>query len=384
MTLATGLYASQHKTSGNDPTPAAFPGIDRRKLGDHPPYHQLRGDLIAHIDQHPTLPRLLADQGYLSHQSGKWWEGNFSRGGFTHGMTRGFPQREGRHGDDGLKIGCEGMEPVFEFIDHAIGEEKPFFLWYAPFMPHTPHTPPARLFKKYRALVDSGYVARYYAMCEWFDETCGELIDYVDSKGLTENTPFVYICDNGWIQSTDAKNYAPRSKQSPNEGGTRQPTLLSWPGVIEPGTRDDLVNSIDLFPTALSAAGIAIPDNLPGLNLLPLVRDGTPLERDTIFGESCAHDIVDIDNSEPSLLYRWCIQGKWKLLLTYDGEVNRYASSHPRTEKGPQLFDLIADPHENKNLAAKNPKVVARRKSRTGTRSRSARRRSCPRKAKKG
>jgi hypothetical protein len=54
------------------------------------------------------------------------------------------------------------------------------------------------------------------------------------------------------------------------------------------------------------------------------------------------------------------LEGKWKLLLTYDGLVSaRYASSNPRDEKRPQLFDLLADPHENKNLAAQNPAVVA-------------------------
>jgi uncharacterized sulfatase len=46
--------------------------------------------------------------------------------------------------------------------------------------------------------------------------------------------------------------------------------------------------------------------------------------------------------------------------LTYDGEVNRYASSHPRTEKRPQLFDLLADPHEQQNLAGQHPEMVAR------------------------
>ena len=46
---------------------------------------------------------MLAKKGYLSHQSGKWWEGSWKRGGFTHGMTRGFPEKGGRHGDDGLK-----------------------------------------------------------------------------------------------------------------------------------------------------------------------------------------------------------------------------------------------------------------------------------------
>jgi arylsulfatase A-like enzyme len=45
----------------------------------------------------------------------------------------------------------KAWNPVFDFIDHAAAEKKPFFLWYAPFMPHTPHTPPDRLFQKYKA-----------------------------------------------------------------------------------------------------------------------------------------------------------------------------------------------------------------------------------------
>ena len=65
-------------------------------------------------------------------------------------MTHGDPQRRGRHGDAGLKIGREGMKPVTQFIDTAVTEEKPFLLWYAPFLPHTPHNPPQRLLKKYQ------------------------------------------------------------------------------------------------------------------------------------------------------------------------------------------------------------------------------------------
>ncbi|MEX2577704.1 MAG: sulfatase [Verrucomicrobiales bacterium] len=362
VTLANGLYAHQHKISGNDP--ALLPEMEGKPAArnQNERYLDLREQLISHIDEHPTVADLLGEKGYLSHQSGKWWEGSYERGGFTHGMTRGFPEPGGRHGDDGLEIGREGMDPVFDFIDHAVEEEKPFFVWYAPFLPHTPHNPPDRLFEKYKAKgIESDHVARYYAMVEWFDETCGRLLDRLDEKGLTENTLVVYIGDNGWIQSEDARGYAPRSKQSANEGGTRQPTMFRWPGVIEPGDRgEQLSSSIDIMPTALAAAGAKIPENLPGFNLLPILKSGEPTPREEVFGETFAHDVADIDKPEASLLYRWIVDGKWKLLLTYDGQVGRYASSHPREEKRPQLFDLLADPHENENLAAENPEVVAR------------------------
>jgi uncharacterized sulfatase len=253
------------------------------------------------------------------------------------------------------------MKPVFDFIDHSIADEKPFYVWYAPFLPHTPHNPPEALFEKYRGKVDSDHVARYYAMCEWFDQTCGQLIDYVDQKGLSENTLFVYVCDNGWIQSKEKRGYAPRSKQSANEGGTRQPIMYSWPGVIPPGDRgNQLASSIDIVPTMLSAAGAGIPENLPGLDLMPILKSGEATPRREVLGEGFAHDIADVDNPEASLLYRWIVKDEWKLLLTYDGEVNRYASSHPRIEKRPQLYNLLEDPHEKKNLASGNPEVVSK------------------------
>jgi arylsulfatase A-like enzyme len=375
-TFATGLYAHQHKISGNDPTPLADGAARGGKAGKagkaakaaQPPaesaeYQRLREQLIANFDRHPSIAKLLGAQGYLSHQSGKWWEGSYQRGGFTHGMTRGFPQPGGRHGDDGLKIGREGMTPIFDFIDHAVSEKKPFFIWYAPFLPHTPHTPPDRLLAKYKAKgIASEHVAKYYAMVEWFDETCGQLLDRLETKGLTSNTLVVYIGDNGWIQKPDGSGYAPRSKQTANEGGTRQPTFFSWPGVIRPGNRgEQLCSSIDIVPTALAAAGITPPATLPGLNLLPVLKSGAPTSRDTVFGETFAHDVTTIDRPADSLVYRWVIEGRWKLLLTYDGTVSaRYASSNPRDEKRPQLFDLLADPHENTNLASRHPDVVAR------------------------
>ncbi len=353
-TLITGLYPYQHGITGNDPSPELAPV-------NSPEYAKLREQLISKIDRVPTLPRMLGEAGYLSHQSGKWWEGSFQRGGFTHGMTKGFPNHpNGRHGDEGLTIGREGLQPVFDFIDMATAEKKPFYIWYSPFLPHTPHNPPERILSKYRDKVESPHVAKYYAMCEWFDETVGQLASRVEEKGLASNTLFVYICDNGWIQKPDEAGYALRSKQSPNEGGVRQPILLRWDGVIKPAQYDQLASSIDIVPTILSAAGCKAPENLRGLDLMQLARDGKPLERDTIFGEGYSHDVLDLENPNKTLLYRWAIRGKWKLILTYDGEVGkRYASSHPRSVRSPQLFDLSSDPWEETNQAEKMEPVVA-------------------------
>ncbi len=89
------------------------------------------------------------------------------------------------------------------------------------------------------------------------------------------------------------------------------------------------------------------------------MKSGEPTPRREVFGEGFAHDVANLEKPEDSLLYRWIVRDRWKLLLTYDGAVGRYQSSHPRRERRPQLFDILADPHEEKNIAAEHPRVVA-------------------------
>ena len=351
MTMATGLHAHQHRITGNDPA-----RNDVNKAHAQTAGKTAKELLIANVDRLATLPRLLADAGYVSHQSGKWWEGSYRRGGFTNGMTRGYPKKGGRHGDDGLRIGRRGMAPVFDFMNGAAKSGKPFFVWYAPFLPHTPHNPPQRLLDKYRKAGRPEPIAKYYAMVEWFDETCGQLLAHLDEKSLSRDTLVIYVADNGWLQRPDARGYAARSKRSPYEGGTRTPIMVRWPARVPPADRPELCTSLDIFPTVLAAAGIPCPKGRSGLNLLPYLTTGKPIERDAIFGASFAHDIADIENPDASVLFRWTIKGSMKLLLTDNGKPGRMR--YPPKAKGPQLFDLSADPMEKHNLAPGKPELV--------------------------
>lgn len=340
-TLITGLYPHQHKITSNDPPL----GLSRQQSLAQ------RRRQIAYMDRAPTLPRLLARLGYVSFQTGKWWEGHHSRGGFTDGMTHGDPARGGRHGDAGLEIGRQGMQPIFDFIRGTAG--RPFFLWYAPFLPHTPHNPPPELLAKYRDKTDSIHVARYWAMCEWFDATCGQLLDYLDRKGLREETLVVFVVDNGWIQRPDSRGYAPRSKRSPYEGGIRTPIMLRWPGRIRP-RRDDRtpVVSVDLAPTILAACGLHPTAAMQGLDLLD---EQSLAAREAVFGEIFTHNAVDVDDPASSLMYRWCIAGRWKLIVPSARHVPGGCA---------ELFDLAADPYEKVNLATAHADRVRRLRER--------------------
>jgi uncharacterized sulfatase len=337
-TMITGLFPHQHKITCNDPpTSAGKPAVNR-----------FREDMIKYIEKVPTLPRMLADEGYVSHQSGKWWEGNHCRCGFTAGMTHGDPSKGGRHGDDGLKIGRQGLEPVLEFVNEAVAKRKPFYLWYAPMMPHTPHNPPERLLKKYLSKTSSIHIARYWAMCEWFDETCGELLDHLDKKGVGDDTLIVYLADNGWIQDPDKPQYAPKSKRSQYDGGLRTPILFRWRGKAKPALRDDLAMSVDLVPTVLAALKKPATKEMPGINLLD---EAAAQKRKIIFGEIFEHNAVDVHKPHTSLQYRWLVEGHLKLIVPAPRHLPAGMT---------ELYDLSGDPKEENNLAATRPQETKR------------------------
>ncbi|EMI20672.1 sulfatase atsG [Rhodopirellula maiorica SM1] len=345
-TIITGLYPHQHGVVGNDPPWAGMKEGNKRPNHTQPEYVKNREAYLQHIDNMKTLPEYLAPLGYRSLQTGKWWEGNYKRGGFSEGMTHGDFTKDGRHGDKGLQIGRTGMKPIESFLDSCKENDDPFFVWYAPFLPHTPHNPPQRILDKYTSKTDSLPMAKYWAMCEWFDETCGELFASLEDRGLAENTIVIYVTDNGWINDRTASRYAPRSKRSPNEGGTRTPIMIKWPGHVTPQLdKQTLASSIDLVPTVLAAVGVETDRNLPGINLLNKSKRES---RDALFGEIFEHDIQSMDDPAASLRYRWMIQGDWKLILP---------SSRMQGEK-PELYNLKQDPHENNDLAAEHPQKV--------------------------
>lgn len=337
--IISGRYPHQHGVTSNDPPIPA--GMTPAEFNRSAAFRDGREVMNRYMDRSPTIPRVLATRGYESLQTGKWWQGEYRRGGFTQGMTHG-----GRHGDEGLKIGRETMQPIFDFIQGARRENHPFFVWYAPMLPHQPHTPPERLLAKYRDKAPTLPIAKYWAMCEWFDETCGQLLDHLDQNGLSDNTVVVFLADNGWIQEPNAERFAARSKQSQYEGGLRTPLLVRWPDKVQPQRIDQPVLSLDIAPTLFAAAGVKAPSGLPGLNLLDAKARNA---RKTIFGECFTHNAVDLHEPASSLRWRWAVEGDWKLIV-------------PATQNEPEgkveLFNLAADPAEARNLATQEPERV--------------------------
>ena len=167
--------------------------------------------MIADFDAVPTLPRLLGGQGYVSFQAGKWWGGNYRHGGFTDGMSHGDPDRGGRHGDVGLTIGRETMQPVLDFIDRATETGKAVLRLVraddAALAAHPARSAP-------REVPQGGPLARRSRStgrcANGSTKPAAQLLDHLDTKGIADDTLVVYLADNGWIQDPDADRYAPR------------------------------------------------------------------------------------------------------------------------------------------------------------------------------
>jgi uncharacterized sulfatase len=359
VSLLTGLYPHQHGVHFNHPPPG-FQDLTQDPNLDKAEYDTLREAGASLIKSLDTLPKLLAKKGYRSLQTGKYWEGHWRNAGFTEGMTLAEPSggKNGDkslpngdivahgNGDAGLSIGRETMQPIYDFLDDC-GPDQPFFIWYAPFLPHTPHDSPQKYFRVYDEKDLRPYEIPYYAAITQFDDTVGDLVHAIEARRLSDNTLFVFVTDNGFEPLEENPNqYTFKSKRSPFEPGLRTPVLLRWDGVIQSGRREERVSSIDLYPTALAAAGLEVQASIPGINLLSNALEREPLEQDRpMYGEIYPGDATTLGNPSVDLAYRWIRKGNFKLIAPTS---HRPWGNYLNTT---HLFNLHLDPKETLNLA---------------------------------
>ena len=359
-TLLTGLYPHQHKITFNH-GPPGWNGYGN--MPSRAEYEFQRSKSFNLFKRQRTLPQRLQGAGFVSFQTGKFWEGHFQNAGFTEGMTVFAPMTENRYGsnrilpngetvalgngDHGLQIARDGMEPIATFLRNT-PEDEPWFLWFAPFLPHTPHDAPQQFQDLYNGDAVPAHLQKYYASVTQFDAAVGELIALVDQLHPNGETFFVFISDNGWLPDPEnPRRYTRKSKRSPFEPGIRTPVILTWPGKIPPATHAGLVSSVDIVPTIISAVSLPADRSLPGRNLLTAVTGEDPVsENRAVFGEIYPGNGSNLGNPELDIAYRWVRRGRFKLIVpTSEDAWGQYLSI-------PHLFDLSKDPDETKNLAS--------------------------------
>lgn len=327
--------------------------------------------MAAAMREFDTLPSLLAKAGYASWQGGKWWESSYQNGHFTEGMSAGwdmstfgeeqfFLEMMGGAGNDLLR---KTMQPVYDFIDRR--KSEPFFLWFAPQLPHTPFDAPYAYAKFYQDKPLSESAKLYYANISWWDDGLSQLMDFIESRDLLANTLFVYVNDNGWEQNAEVEYKRPGSdlRTDPlfanggvrGKGGLydmsfRTPIIFYWKDRLVRGFNEmSLVSSMDVLPTILDIVGEPVPEHLSGRSLAPLLL----AERDAADYVERGELISYVDSRrDPAAPMGARAEGfyirtdRWHFLWYRDsGEM--------------ALYDMGADPRSEHDLAAEQPELVA-------------------------
>ena len=246
-------------------------------------------------------------------------------------------------GDRIIEYPCDQSTTTRRYFDHAIdfveqhNKQQPFFLYITPSMPHVP------LFvsEQFRGKSKRGL---YGDAVEEIDWNVGRFLDYLDTKGLAENTLVIFASDNGpWLSFKEEGGSADPlrgGKFSYYEGGVRVPCIIRWKGVVPAGvTSDAIIASIDLFPTIMHYAGShSFRQEIDGIKVSSFFENPSLRLRD---------EYVYVKSGQVYGIRK----GDWVYLP-------KTGNSKFKEGDVPELFNLKQDVGESDNLAQKYPDKV--------------------------
>jgi arylsulfatase A-like enzyme len=309
--------------------------------------------------QEITLATLLQSAGYQTAALGKWHLGTNSA--LFHPNLRGFQSFFGFLDAQHDYFNYGGPDPIQDngqpvqgnqYLTQAITAravsfieshvEDPFFLYLAYNSPHAPNQAPQEYLDRFAYIQNPlrrGYAAKLSAM----DDGIGQILQTLRQHHLERDTLIFYLTDNGGPLTQLGPNGADNTplvgeKTQLYEGGIRVPFVVQWKGHLPRGTTYDFpVIALDIFPTALAAAGVEVPKDrvYDGVNLVPYLSGENP------------------DPPHDMLFWR---QGGGR-----DFAARGLQYKVVRHNNGPvQLFDLQSKAGETQDLAAERPRVLAR------------------------
>lgn len=338
--LLTGLYQQrfgfEHNTSAKP-----VPGYTMKDMG-----------MDVKI---PTIGNQMKANGYKTIAIGKWHQGDeepyfpLNRGfdefyGFVGGHRNFFgydktPAREFTLFDNQKAVPESEVTYLTDMFTakatNFIQQNKahPFFMYLAYNAVHVPMNAKKELVQRFAHLPEGRRA--YAAMMTSLDDGIGKLMQTLKEQHLEKHTLICFINDNGAATGNYADNGPLRGlKGSKWEGGIRVAFVMNWPGKVPAGlTYDNMVSSLDILPTAVTAAGGKYTPNFKadGKNLIPFINGGN---------QKPPHDILFWRRGVAAAVR----QGDWKLIRVADNPI--------------LLFNLKTDISETTNLASKNPQKV--------------------------
>jgi arylsulfatase A len=225
--------------------------------------------------------------------------------------------------------------------------ENPFFLSLCFYNVHTPIQGRPDLVKKYQKKLKDHPGSRhnnpvYAAMVENVDEAVGTVLETLKKQGKLENTFVLFTSDNGGLTDVTDNLGIRQGKGGIYEGGIRVPWIIRWPGVTpENSVSEQLVTTMDIFPTVLDVTGLPTPpelaEKLDGISLVSHLKNPqNKICRNTLYWHYPHYHML---GAQPYSAIR---DGDWKLIEHHKG-------------KQLELYHLANDLHEDHNLASKHP-----------------------------
>jgi arylsulfatase len=255
--------------------------------------------------------------------------------------------------EDQSKLTTLYTERAVSFIDK--NKNKPFFLYLAHSMPHVP----IAVSSKYKNKSGAGLFGDLMMEIDW---SIGEVMKELDKNGLTKNTLIIFTSDNGpWLtfgNHAGSTGGLREGKGSAWDGGVKVPCIMSYPGVIAPGSIcNNLATTMDVLPTIVGLTKTQLPTNtIDGVDILSLLTQKPNANpRD--------HFVYYYDNNSLKAVR----QGVWKLVFAHQSQTYKatdmgkdgFSGKYASVAVPMALYDLSTDPGETLDVAKLNPSVVA-------------------------
>lgn len=297
-------------------------------------------------EQHPYTPPGQGFDEFFGFNNGHW--NNY----FDATLLRGTqPEKTQGYISDVL------TDDAIRFIRRSAEAGQPFFCYLSYNAPHSPYQVPDPYYEKFRGQGHDEVLSAFYGMCENIDDNVGRLLGTLEKSGLTKDTLVLFLTDNGGTAGVKTYNAGMRGgKTSVHEGGSRVPLFMHWPAAKwQPHVATPIVSHIDLYPTVLDLCGVTPPEGpaVDGISLRPL------LEKEEVGGWPerllFTHNPIDETNRYPGAVR----SQRYRLVREIKGRSGGSAAVANDASAQPwQLYDMLSDPGQKKDIAKKHPEIV--------------------------